>query len=704
MGERHMSSHHSFSSLSSDQIMDPAIPHALRLQAVLVGGLVVIHAKQTVYILEDAEAAFRKLLDLATAGGEGGGAAASSLLPEGAAGGGGAITIPASALGGDMGDALAALGLGGLALPGAPGASQLFGGLSLTQGGGRASAGLGGSGRFSFPGGGAGGGGPDEDMFLMPATATDALPGGGGVAGVLGDVAGGDTLAAAARGEFGGALGGGGLAFDGYLGGDGLMEAPPGAGDMEGLMMMGDGGEVAGGLGGGEWGLEGEQQAAAAEGVAENAAAHPAPPPHSSTILTTAKRTIPRLDLGGAALPNATIRAWIGDPTPILVGGVGGRAGRTILGAVGGGFGAAPAHTAGKASAAAALAAGPIPVPAAEAGAWPPELDALLKGAMRWEGGALPQPAKAAAKRRKTAAAGGAVAGGGMVGPDGVVDWGEVGPPHAAADEWAVGGAMDGVGAWGEVDGTRFMPHRAPAGATDSGGPGGYERLRVALLGEELAGPLAAATAAGRGSPGSSGRLGGGGGGGGGQAASGDRPPSDGDGPPRPARSSGEAAAAAAAAALAEDDADLFLPAVPEEDGGEGGGGGGTPQARGAAFLEAGGGEALPPGAAGDAATAGARRAAAVNPATRAVISFLRARFAAQVAVGDTPAASLGGAAAALGSRAEAARLFYQACVCVTAGYLRADQPDVGGWGDITLLPGPALRGVGGAALAAALA
>ena len=52
--------------------MDPAIPHALRLQAVLVGGLVVIHAKQTVYILEDAEAAFRRLLDLAVAGGGGG--------------------------------------------------------------------------------------------------------------------------------------------------------------------------------------------------------------------------------------------------------------------------------------------------------------------------------------------------------------------------------------------------------------------------------------------------------------------------------------------------------------------------------------------------------------------------------------------------------------------------------------------------------
>jgi hypothetical protein len=35
--------------------MDPEVPQALRLQAILVGGIVIVHARQQVYLLEDAQ-------------------------------------------------------------------------------------------------------------------------------------------------------------------------------------------------------------------------------------------------------------------------------------------------------------------------------------------------------------------------------------------------------------------------------------------------------------------------------------------------------------------------------------------------------------------------------------------------------------------------------------------------------------------------
>ena len=35
--------------------MDPEVPQALRLQAILVGGIVLVHAKQQLYLLEDAQ-------------------------------------------------------------------------------------------------------------------------------------------------------------------------------------------------------------------------------------------------------------------------------------------------------------------------------------------------------------------------------------------------------------------------------------------------------------------------------------------------------------------------------------------------------------------------------------------------------------------------------------------------------------------------
>ena len=39
----------------SKQIMDPAVPHALRLQAVLTSGVVKIYDRQSAYLLGDVE-------------------------------------------------------------------------------------------------------------------------------------------------------------------------------------------------------------------------------------------------------------------------------------------------------------------------------------------------------------------------------------------------------------------------------------------------------------------------------------------------------------------------------------------------------------------------------------------------------------------------------------------------------------------------
>jgi hypothetical protein len=221
-----------------------------------------------------------------------------------------------------------------------------------------------------------------------------------------------------------------------------------------------------------------------------------------------------------------------------------------------------------------------------------------------------------AAKRRKVAA--GAASPGPMVGPDGAVDWGDLGPPLALED----GGGL-ATGEFGAEASTRAGRAAAGAGpwmaaplATGRPPSGGMERLRHALLGAELAGPLAAEL--GRESPGSSGRLGGedqrGRSAGSGPAGSGDRPPSDGE--PRPAASSDEAVAAAAGAAAAAtalaEEGDIFLPAVPEEDG-EGGGPAAVESTR------------FPAAATAADAAAAARHAAAINPATRAVVSLLRA-------------------------------------------------------------------------------
>jgi len=39
----------------SNQILHPEIPHSLRLQGILVGGVVVVYTKQQVYLLEDVQ-------------------------------------------------------------------------------------------------------------------------------------------------------------------------------------------------------------------------------------------------------------------------------------------------------------------------------------------------------------------------------------------------------------------------------------------------------------------------------------------------------------------------------------------------------------------------------------------------------------------------------------------------------------------------
>ena len=78
------------------------------------------------------------------------------------------------------------------------------------------------------------------------------------------------------------------------------------------------------------------------------------------------------------------------------------------------------------------------------------------------------------------------------------------------------------------------------------------------------------------------------------------------------------------------------------------------------------------------------------SPLPLCPLSFLQDRFAAATEAGGPPTASLNAVAASLGAgRAGVARLFYQVCVAVTAGALRAAQRLP--YGDVGLAPGPAL-------------
>lgn len=65
-----------------DAILDPEIPHALRLQAVLIVGVSTVHARQAAFLLDDARSTLKSVM-LAAGGGD------AQTLPEGAGGGGG---------------------------------------------------------------------------------------------------------------------------------------------------------------------------------------------------------------------------------------------------------------------------------------------------------------------------------------------------------------------------------------------------------------------------------------------------------------------------------------------------------------------------------------------------------------------------------------------------------------------------------------
>ncbi|KAL4426043.1 hypothetical protein ABPG77_007839 [Micractinium sp. CCAP 211/92] len=66
-----------------NKVMDPEVPQALRLQAILVGGIVIVHARQQVYLLEDAQEMLRRLRTLDSGEGGGVGAAPRAVLKEG---------------------------------------------------------------------------------------------------------------------------------------------------------------------------------------------------------------------------------------------------------------------------------------------------------------------------------------------------------------------------------------------------------------------------------------------------------------------------------------------------------------------------------------------------------------------------------------------------------------------------------------------
>ena len=101
-----------------DAILDPEIPHALRLQAVLIVGVSTVHARQAAFLLDDAQSTLKSVM-LAAGGGD------AQTLPEGAGGGGGdgakggkgTASAAAAALGGTgdlSGALLLAAGGGGL--------------------------------------------------------------------------------------------------------------------------------------------------------------------------------------------------------------------------------------------------------------------------------------------------------------------------------------------------------------------------------------------------------------------------------------------------------------------------------------------------------------------------------------------------------------------------------------------------------------
>ena len=339
-----------------DAILDPEIPHALRLQAVLIVGVSTVHARQAAFLLDDARATLKSVM-LAAGGGD------AKTLPDGAGGGDGA------AAGGKGGKGTASAAASALGATG-----DLTGALLLAAGGG----GLGDDLLAELEAGPlalfsrstpATDRDPSDDLLVAGDASTlmdDPLAGFTGAA---------DALAAVARGRrWAGAPTPRADDFVLPPGDAELAAMAAGVGDYYGgdpMIMPGEEGMVFDG---------GIEVAAPAAGLARRAGA--ARKPHPA-----------RLDRDGTTLPSATFREWMTNSAPLLVAG-----GRPALR----GSGRGATRTARAAAAAATddavrarLASQPL-----AAGKFGDQLATLLASRTAVAGGGPAPPAKKTAPRR----------------------------------------------------------------------------------------------------------------------------------------------------------------------------------------------------------------------------------------------------------------------------------------------------------------
>ena len=363
-------------------------------------------------------------------------------------------------------------------------------------------------------------------------------------------------------------------------------------------------------------------------------------------------------------------------------------------------------------------------------GPWPAPLQAMLLSRMTVPGVADEPPPAAARRSRKRGRAGGeaapqspgaanapvdafaeANAGGENVHDFGFGEFGAGGEMQQHQDEFGGGGFGGGGGGDGWGGGWRLSPADALVaanaggefgtnyGGDDGGGigggggdfgggggayDGGIERMRAALL----ASAGRDGEALGR-SPGSAGLATTTPGGGNKGTSSGDRPSSDADGTRSGDENAGEVnrrgagggGAGGALGALDEAWAQTQFPAggsLLEETQEE------REKARRTFLATA---TQLP-------------RVEELPVATRAAVQAMRARFSALASAGRPPRLSLDAAATGASSasgggtgrplgRLDAARLFYQVCACVSAGYVKAAQRAP--YGDVLLAPGRAM-------------
>ena len=485
------------------------------------------------------------------------------------------------------------------------------------------------------------------------------------------------------------------------------------------LMMMADGGDLA----------AAGQLEEEVVGVARLAPAKAAPSPR--------RVARPAMDAEAAGLmPSSVIRSWIQDASPTLVPGGRGSAAAVSLSSSAAGV-VSPLSKKKKTTKDSSLRIDELRLRLAPSGPfcasssqqqrhqllspWPGDLQAMLLSRMTVPGVADEPPPVARSRGRKRgrdAAAAAAApfdafaeanAGGENVHDFGFGEFGAAGgggfdvlqrpqDDLGAGDGWGGGWRLSPADALVAANaGDEFGTNYGEGGIGRIGGriaDDGIERMRAAFLASagRGGGGGGGGGALGR-SPGSAGLAAGATPGGGKGTSSGDRPSSDADG-------------------IRSGDENANNEAIRPRGWGGGGGGGGGGADLGAVDEDwaqtqfpAGGSllEETQEEKARRASSATATRLPRVEElpaATRAAVQAMRARFSALVNSGRPPRLSLdaaatgvtesgGGGNARPPGRLDAARLFYQVCACVSAGYVKAAQRSP--YGDVLLAPGRAM-------------